>query len=73
MVFIVQTSTNSIGVYDLRKGLLKIDEIRFSPNKNNDVCHINDLFIASNSIFLSMFSYPDRLAVGGVIIEYSLK
>jgi len=73
MAFIVETGTNSIGVYDLRKDLLKIDEIRFSPNKITDVCHVNDLFIVDDSLFVSMFSYPNHSADGGVIIEYSLK
>lgn len=71
--FIVETGTNSIGIYDLQNDLFKIDEIRFSDNTKKDVCHINDLFIVDDSLFVSMFSYPSHLTSDGVIIEYSIK
>lgn len=83
--YIVETKTNSIGVYDLKSNMERIDEIIFSP-ENEDVCHVNDLFIASDKLYVSMFSYPlkkkclpfagyppQKTIYQGVIIEYSLQ
>ncbi len=63
----------------------RIDEIRFSP-ENDDVCHVNDLYIANDKLYVSMFSYPPRknpLSLAsyftnktihqGKILEYSLQ
>lgn len=83
--YIVETKTNSIGVYDLENDLERVDEIRFSP-ENDDVCHVNDLYIANEKLYVSMFSYPPRKNFfsfasyfpnktnhQGVILEYSKK
>ncbi|WP_231597609.1 DUF4915 domain-containing protein [Bacillus sp. SA1-12] len=77
-VFIVETKTNSIGIYDLNKGLERVDEIKLSP-QNNDVCHINDIFIQGDKAYISMFFYHNKKGflikeskIRGVIIEYSL-
>lgn len=82
--YIVETKTNSIGIYDLKNDFERIDEIRFSP-KNDDVCHVNDLYIANDKLYISMFSYPsmknfytypsfspNKKIHQGVILEYSL-
>jgi hypothetical protein len=85
--YIVETKTNSIGVYDLQENIEKIDEIRLS-NENHDVCHVNDLFIRNDILYVSMFSYPNNISKNsflfrhflqrkpteqGLIIAYSLK
>ncbi|WHX62824.1 DUF4915 domain-containing protein [Peribacillus frigoritolerans] len=78
--YIIETKTNSIGVYNLKNNLERIDEIRFSP-ENDDVCHVNDLHIANDKLYVSMFSYPPRKnslsfankTYRGVILEYSLQ
>lgn len=83
--YIVETKTNSIGVYDLQNNMERIDEIIFS-SENEDVCHVNDLFIANDKLYVSMFSYPlkkkclsfasystQKTINQGVIIEYSLR
>ncbi|MFP3122358.1 TIGR03032 family protein [Ectobacillus funiculus] len=83
--YIVETKTNSIGIYDLQNNLERIDEITFSP-ENEDVCHVNDLFIANGKLYVSMFSYPlkknflsfvsyspQKTIQQGVILEYSLQ
>jgi hypothetical protein len=70
--FIVETRTNSIGVYSLHDDIRKIDELKFSHNKYRDVCHLNDLFFHGERLFVSMFSYPYRTTLNGVILEYSL-
>lgn len=84
--YIVETKTNSIGVYDLQENIEKIDEIRFS-NENHDVYHVNDLCITNDILYLSMFSNPHiinkysfflkhflpKKHEQGLIIEYSLK
>lgn len=83
--YIIETKTNSIGIYNLKNNLERIDEIRFSP-ENDDVCHVNDLYIANDKLYVSMFSYPPRknfLSFAGyfpnktihqgVILEYSLQ
>jgi hypothetical protein len=82
--YIVETKTNSIGIYDLKNNIEKVDEIKISP-ENDDVCHVNDLFIENDKLYISMFSYPqkknllsfdvsEKHIIGrGVIIEYSLK
>jgi len=83
--YIVETKTNSIGVYDLQNNMERIDEIIFSP-ENEDVCHVNDLFIANGKLYVSMFSYPlrrsffsfisyypQKIIDHGVILEYSLQ
>ncbi|MGG4197650.1 DUF4915 domain-containing protein [Peribacillus frigoritolerans] len=78
--YIIETKTNSIGIYNLKNNLERIDEIRFSP-ENDDICHVNDLYIANDKLYVSMFSYPPRknpLSFAnktnqGVILEYSLK
>lgn len=78
--YIIETKTNSIGIYNLKNNLERIDEIRFSP-ENDDVCHVNDLYIANDKLYVSMFSYPPRKnslsfankTYRGVILEYSLQ
>ncbi|TWD99704.1 hypothetical protein FB545_1996 [Peribacillus frigoritolerans] len=53
---------------------------RFSP-ENDDICHVNDLYIANDKLYVSMFSYPPKknhLSFAnktnlGVILEYSLQ
>ncbi|MFK4388853.1 hypothetical protein ABH916_000781 [Peribacillus frigoritolerans] len=78
--YIIETKTNSIGIYNLKNNLERIDEIRFSP-ENDDVCHVNDLYIANDKLYVSMFSYPPKknhLSFAnktnlGVILEYSLQ
>lgn len=78
--YIIETKTNSIGIYNLKNNLERIDEIRFSP-ENDDVCHVNDLYIANDKLYVSMFSYPPRKnslsfankTYQGVILEYSLQ
>ncbi|WP_285768399.1 DUF4915 domain-containing protein [Peribacillus sp. SI8-4] len=83
--YIVETKTNSIGIYDLKNDLERVDEIRFSP-VNEDVAHVNDLHIANEMLYVSMFSYPPRKSLTsfpsylshktiprGVILEYSLE
>ncbi|TYR81534.1 DUF4915 domain-containing protein [Priestia megaterium] len=79
--YVVETKRNSIGIYDLQNNLNKVDEIKFSP-KDEDVFHMNDLFIYGDTLYLSMFSYsttnfslfkfPKDLRTHGVIVEYSL-
>lgn len=79
--FIVETKTNSIGIYDLKKNMERVDEIKFSP-ENDDVCHINDICIQDDKAYISMFSYNTRNSfpskilkdsyTKGVILEYSL-
>ncbi|MCR8867915.1 TIGR03032 family protein [Peribacillus frigoritolerans] len=64
----------------MKNNLERIDEIRFSP-ENDDVCHVNDLYIANDKLYVSMFSYPPRKnslsfankTYQGVILEYSLQ
>ncbi|CAH0197934.1 hypothetical protein SRABI96_01840 [Peribacillus sp. Bi96] len=83
--YIVETKTNSIGIYDLKNDLERMDEIRFSP-KNDDVSHVNDLYIVNDTLHVSMFSNPQRKKLTsfgsyfppktirpGVILEYSLQ
>ncbi|MGE7761460.1 DUF4915 domain-containing protein [Peribacillus sp. NPDC097895] len=83
--YIVETKTNSIGIYDLKNDLERMDEIRFSP-KNDDVSHVNDLYIVNDTLYVSMFSNPPRkkwtsfasyfphiTIRRGVILEYSLQ
>jgi hypothetical protein len=70
--FIVETGTNSIGVYDLDK-LDKVDEFSFSPFKDRDICHVNDLCLYDDRLLVSMFYYPDDKAADGAIVEVSLK
>ncbi|MFE0565553.1 DUF4915 domain-containing protein [Priestia megaterium] len=79
--FIVETTKNSIGIYDLKKNIDRVDEIKLSP-ENHDTCHINDIFIQDDKAYISMFSYIDKSSflskisknsnTQGVILEYSL-
>lgn len=76
--YIVETKRNAIGIYDLIS-LERIDEINFST-ENNDIYHINDLFIIEDKIYVSMFSFtrhwrelPDNASGAGIILEYSLE
>ncbi|AOH53477.1 hypothetical protein ABE28_003865 [Peribacillus muralis] len=83
--YIVETKTNSIGIYHLKNDLKRMDEIRISP-ENFDVSHVNDLYIVNDTLYLSMFSNPLRKSLSsfssyfpykpiarGVILEYSLQ
>jgi hypothetical protein len=84
--YIVETKTNSIGIYDLQENIEKIDEIKLS-NENHNVCHVNDLFIKKDILYVSMFSKPSiinkkffwrnflqkKCTEQGMIIEYSLR
>ncbi|MTH55487.1 hypothetical protein GKZ89_19015 [Bacillus mangrovi] len=69
-LYVVETGRDSIGIYDLKQDLQHIGEIRFSPEVA-DTCHVNDLFIEKDRLFVSMFSYKGKKK--GVIAEYSLK
>jgi hypothetical protein len=71
--YIVETATNSIGIYDL-SDLSRVDEITFSPC-SHDENHINDLFIMGDTMLLSMFSLEERWEERehiGIILSYSL-
>ncbi|UFJ42521.1 TIGR03032 family protein [Brevibacillus humidisoli] len=72
--FVVETMKNSIGIYDL-PSLKRSSEIRFHPS-DIDVYHINDLYVAGDRLFISMFSPLDewlpQCGHGGVIVEYDL-
>lgn len=79
--FIVETAKNSIGIYDLKKNIDRVDAIKLSP-ENHDTCHINDIFIQNDKAYISMFSYTNESSflskmsknnnTEGVILEYSL-
>lgn len=71
--YLAETKLNCIGIYDLSNGLNRVDEICFSSNRATDICHINDIFIEGNSLFVSMFHLPGQFNVGGGVVEYSLK
>jgi hypothetical protein len=78
-VFLVETKTNSIGIYDLNNQLRRIDEIRFS-SENYDTCHVNDIYIHKDKLFVSMFHHPSSFlnknkiskSNNGAILVYSL-
>ncbi|MFX3624585.1 MAG: DUF4915 domain-containing protein [Ectobacillus sp.] len=83
--YIVETGTNSIGIYDLQNNIEKIDTIEF-PAENNDTYHINDIFLLHDTLYISMFSAPprkhflpfvkpspDKAPEQGAIIKYCLK
>lgn len=54
MVLIVETAINAIGCYEF-DSLKRVGEIRFNPS-NQDVHHINDIWIDGNRLYVSMFS-----------------
>ncbi|UED73402.1 DUF4915 domain-containing protein [Brevibacillus sp. DP1.3A] len=72
--YIVETRTNSIGIFNPLT-LTREDEIRFSQ-ENRDIHHINDLWIHGNRLFLSMFSleteWRSTEGPSGVVLEYCL-
>ncbi|MED1782903.1 DUF4915 domain-containing protein [Brevibacillus fortis] len=72
--YIVETRTNSIGIFNPLT-LNREDEIRFSQ-ENRDIYHVNDLWIQGNRLFVSMFSFEKewRTTEGpsGVVMEYCL-
>lgn len=70
--YIAETKSNCIGIYNLTEEISRIDEICLSENRSADICHINDLYIDGNSLFVSMFKLPGLLTLGGGVIEYCL-
>lgn len=73
--YLVETGKNAIGVYQL-PALTKVDEIRITQ-ADEDVNHVNDLFIAGDRLLLSMFSLscPWREHGGrrGAVAAYHLR
>lgn len=73
--YVVETGTNTIGIYDPLK-LNREGEIRFF-GENRDVLHMNDLWIKGNRLFVSMFSLEGEWRSlempSGVVIEYCLE
>ncbi|MGG1073098.1 DUF4915 domain-containing protein [Priestia megaterium] len=74
-IYIVETSRNAIGIYDLLT-LERIDEINLF-SEDIDTHHINDLCVDGKKMYISMFSLTENwrnncFANNGVIVEYCL-
>ncbi|MGG1553514.1 DUF4915 domain-containing protein [Paenibacillus ferrarius] len=75
LLYIAETSNNSVGVYQLEP-FQRINEIKVSPY-NFDFNHINDLWIQDDSLYVSMFSLDVEWkkledTYDGIIIKYNI-
>lgn len=75
LLYVVETKHNTIGIYKIDP-FMRIDEIKIS-HYDTDHNHINDIWIESDSMYVSMFSFEHnwRRVEGtydGVIAEYDI-
>lgn len=72
--YIVETSINTIGKFKLPE-LERVGEYVLDP-RMEDICHVNDIFIDENKVYLSMFSYDkkwrDCSIDSGVVVKADL-
>ena len=54
IIYVVETGADQIGIYNIKNGI-KLHEVNFSQWKI-DNCHLNDIFIEDDYLYLSMFS-----------------
>jgi hypothetical protein len=73
--YVVETHRNAIGIYQLPE-LVKVHDMQLFPEEE-DILHMNDLFIYKGRLFISMFSLdghwrPQKEKASGGIMEFSL-